>query len=284
MKRLSSSLLLCSLSLVLAACGSAAPAPESPPPPPVAVVEPPPPPPAPEPPPPPEPPHWTYSGEGAPAKWGTLSSEWATCGTGKAQSPIDLPLKADKPPKAEALQFSYQKVPLKLFNNGHTVQVDGDGIGTLKAGGVEYTLAQLHLHAPSEHTVGGKASDMELHLVHRTADGKLGVVAILLNKGKKNADLEPMFAAAPKDKAHESAAVADASVDLSKLVPKNSAYYSYSGSLTTPPCTEGVQWMVLSKPIEVSEEQIAKFRGVTPGDTARPVQPLNERKVLSVKP
>ncbi len=286
MKRSYASLLLGCLPLLAVACGSA-PAPVAPATSeaPSTTAEPPPPPaPEAEPEPPPPPPEWGYAGAEAPAKWATLSSEWALCGSGKEQSPVDLPAKGDKPAKPDVLKTTYQKVPLRLFNNGHTVEASGEGIGSLQVGDAKYSLVQLHLHAPSEHTVGGKPAAMELHLVHRSEDGKLAVVAILLDKGKKNAALDPIFAAAPKNKSEEPSPVPDASLDLSKLIPSKAAYYGYSGSLTTPPCTEGVSWMVLSKPLEVSAEQLTAFRAVMAGDNARPVQPLNARKIYGVKP
>jgi carbonic anhydrase len=279
----------------LVACSGSAPPPAAPPAPPAN--------PAPQPPPvaasaasaapaplaaveaaPKEPPHWKYEGAEGPEKWGELWPDWAKCKTGVEQSPIDLPKKGDKPEKAVALAPAYGKLPLEIMNNGHTVQVSAAQGGKFSFAGVEYTLAQFHLHAPSEHTIAGAKFDGELHLVHKNAKGEISVVGILLKKGKENKILAPVFAAAPAEESHEAKPVANVSVDLASLVPAKSAYYSYPGSLTTPPCSEGVKWFVLTKPIEISEAQLKKFQDVMHGGNARPVLPLGARKVAEVHP
>jgi carbonic anhydrase len=231
-----------------------------------------------------EPPHWKYEGAEGPTKWGELWPEWEKCRLGLEQSPIDLPKQGDKPQKPAPLVASYSKLPLQILNNGHTVQVPAAQSGKLSVDGIDYDLAQFHLHAPSEHTVAGAKFDGELHLVHKNAKGELAVIGILLKKGKENKTLAPVFAAAPAEESHEAKPVADATLDLTALVPAKSAYYSYSGSLTTPPCTEGVKWFVLTKPAEVSEAQLKKFSDVMHGGNARPVLQVGARKILQVKP
>lgn len=231
-----------------------------------------------------EPPHWKYDGPEGVDKWGELWPEWDKCRTGVEQSPIDLPKKGEKAAKSVALGTSYQKVPLQIMNNGHTVQVPTNAGGKLTMDGVEYELLQFHLHAPSEHTVAGAKFDGELHLVHKNAKGEFAVVGLLLKKGKENKTLAPVFASAPSEESHEPKPVVDANVELSKLIPAKAAYYSYAGSLTTPPCSEGVKWFVLTQPLEVSEAQLKRFENSMHGANARPTLPLGARKVAEVHP
>lgn len=228
-----------------------------------------------------QPPHWTYEGAEGPAEWGTLWPDWEKCKTGVEQSPIDLPKTGEKPAKPVPLAISYGKFPLQILNNGHTVQVPAAPGGKLTVDAVEYDLQQFHLHAPSEHTIAGSKFDGELHLVHKNSNGDLSVVGILLKKGKENRILAPVFAAAPEKESHEATLVSDASVDLSKLVPAKAAYYSYQGSLTTPPCSEHVQWFVLTTPVEISEAQLEKFKASMHGENARPTLPLGSRHVVA---
>lgn len=228
--------------------------------------------------------HWTYAGDTGPTHWGDLSSEWATCKTGTSQSPIDLETKAAAvDAKLGPIAFKYGKLPLSILNNGHTVQVPNDKDYSITVSGETYKLAQFHLHTPSEHLVNGKPADLELHLVHKSDKGAFTVVGILFKKGKENKALAPVFANAPAEVTTEAKPVDKAELDLTKILPSKHSFYSYSGSLTTPPCSEGVNWVVLETVAEVSEAQIAKFREVTHGDTTRPAQPLGSRKVARSK-
>lgn len=231
-----------------------------------------------------EPPHWKYEGAEGVDKWGELWPAWEKCKTGLEQSPIDLPKKGDKAAKAVALGMSYQKIPLQIVNNGHTVQVPTNSGGTLTMDGVQYELVQFHLHSPSEHTVAGAKFDGELHLVHKNANGEIAVIGLLLKKGKESKTLAPVFAAAPSEESHEPKPVVDASIELSKLIPAKAAYFSYVGSLTTPPCSEGVKWFVLTQPVEVSEAQLKKFQDTMHGPNARPTLPIGVRKVTETHP
>jgi carbonic anhydrase len=230
------------------------------------------------------PPHWKYTGEEGPSKWGELWPEWTTCKTGVEQSPIDLPKKGDKPEQLVKLAASYGKLPLQILNNGHTVQVTAAPGAKLTMDGMDYELQQFHLHSPSEHTIAGSKLDGELHLVYKSTKGALAVVGLLLKKGKENKALAPVFDAAPAEESHEAKAVPNASVDLAALIPVKAAYYSYTGSLTTPPCSEGVKWYVLTKPAEVSAAQLKKFTSVLHEENARPVLPLGSRKVIEAHP
>ncbi len=231
------------------------------------------------------PPHWSYTE--APDKWGDLSGDWTTCKTGKSQSPIDIPAGVQKG-KLSPIAFSYKPFPLEIFNNGHTVQAKAVAGNTITAGPTandKYDLLQIHAHAPSEHTLDKKPLDAEIHFVHKNAAGALAVVGVLLKKGKENAALKAYFENAPGEVSEGPKPVAGATVDLAPLVGGKPSYYSYSGSLTTPPCSEGVSWYVLAQPVEISEAQLKKFQDATKGGpTNRPPQPLGTRALVQFKP
>lgn len=219
--------------------------------------------------------HWTYSGKMGAAKWGTLSDKFATCGIGQRQSPIDIreAIRADLTP----IEFAYKAVPLSIVDNGHTVQVNAAGAGSIKVDGEIYELLQFHFHKPSEEKINGKAYDMVVHLVHKAKDGRLAVVAVMLQGGKEQKLIRVLWSNLPLEQ-NKPVAKADVSVDPSLLLPKNRSYYTFTGSLTTPPCTEGVLWLVLKTPMDLSREQIADF-GKLYGDNARPIQPRNARVI-----
>jgi carbonic anhydrase len=226
------------------------------------------------------PPRWGYD---APEKWGDLAPDWATCKTGQKQTPIDLASKSELGKDLKPLAFTYAPVPLQIFNNGHTVQVKNTAAASVMAGGQKWDLVQFHFHAPSEHTVDGKAFDAELHLVHKNAAGELAVVGVLLNKGKESKALAPFFDNAPKDVSSEPKAIDKASVDLKGALPGKTAYYTYSGSLTIPPCTEGITWFIFTQPMTISDAQIGKLKDTMGPNSARPIQPLNGRTVQRSK-
>jgi len=221
-------------------------------------------------------PHWTYEGHGGPADWGHLSPEYGACSIGKGQSPVDLSNAV-----AEALphpKVAWKPVPLKVLNNGHTIEVAGAGGGTIEVDGAIYSLAQFHFHHRSEHTVDGKPFDLECHFVHKAVEpgGGLAVLGVLIAAGDANPAVERIFAIMPAS-AGETAA--NEPFDPTALLPKELATFRYSGSLTTPPCSEIVQWAVLKQPISASAEQIARFAALFPNN-ARPIQPLNGRKLF----
>ena len=216
---------------------------------------------------------WSYSGATGPDHWSEISE---TCGTGKAQSPIDIvdPTKSKLP----ALSFSYQASPLNVINNGHTIQVNYAPGSNLVMDGKSYELQQFHFHHLSETTIKGKHSPMEAHLVHKDKDGNLLVVAVLLKEGKKNSAVATVWKNIGPEEGKANAP-SGVSVDAATLLPGKHGYYTFPGSLTTPPCTENVTWVVMTHPVTVSKEQIEAFAKLYPSN-ARPVQPLNGRKVL----
>ncbi|HFC54420.1 MAG TPA: carbonic anhydrase family protein [Gammaproteobacteria bacterium] len=221
--------------------------------------------------------HWGYEGAGGPQHWGDLKEEFAFCKTGKKQSPIDISTSAVSKADLPAIEFHYQEAPLSMVNNGHTIQVNYPAGSSIKVGDATYELLQFHFHAPSEHTVDGKPFAMVAHLVHKSAEGNLGVVGVLMKEGNSNPALEPLWKVMPKQSG-EKVDSKDITVSASALLPEDRSYYSYSGSLTTPPCSEGVSWMVLKNPVEVSTEQVAALAALF-GNNARPVQELHDRTV-----
>jgi carbonic anhydrase len=220
-------------------------------------------------------PHWTYGGEEGPEHWGSLSGEFANCAVGKQQSPIDLAGAAMK--DLPNPQIAYQPTAAHLTNNGHTVQVDVDRGSTLTLDGAPFALEQFHFHSPSEHTVNGSSFPAELHFVHRAENGALAVVGVLIQVGAENASLGTLETSMPS-KAGKDARVAGP-LDLTTLLPSDRRAFRYSGSLTTPPCTEGVSWVVMQQPITASVAQIAMLARVLQGNS-RPVQPRGERDLL----
>jgi carbonic anhydrase len=220
--------------------------------------------------------HWSYEGDTGPEHWGSLSPDFAACSKGVEQSPVDIP--ASAPLNPADIAFTYQPSAVNIFNNGHTIQVNYDKGSSLTLNGVRYDLVQFHFHAASEHAIGGQEDPMELHLVHRNAQGGLAVVGVLLKSGGENAAYAPVFQNLPPQES-QPAPVAGATVDASQLLPAQRTYWRYNGSLTTPPCTEGVRWLVMNTPVELSDAQIAAFTAIFKNDE-RPVQPLNARTFL----
>ena len=222
-----------------------------------------------------EPPHWTYTGRHAdPGHWAALSPEFEACAKGRAQSPVDIrsTVKADLP----ALQFEYTPADPVLLNNGHTVQVNLPPGQQLVVGDRRYELVQFHFHTPSEEEIHGHRAPMEAHFVHRDAEGRLAVVSVLLKSGPPNKAYAPVFDHLPRP--GERISVDGLRLDLARLLPGHTGYYRFQGSLTTPPCSEGVQWIVLKQPVRLGAAQIRAFRKLF-NTNARPVQPLNGRVV-----
>lgn len=219
-------------------------------------------------------PHWGYSGDNAPDNWGNLATEFKTCSAGTQQSPINITGAASS--ALDDIAVNYSHAPLEVVNNGHTVQVNFPEGNTMTVGGTTYKLLQYHFHASSEHTIDGKSYPLEAHLVHKTDDGKLGVIGVMLEQGAENPAIAEVFSNLPK--APGKIAKDDVKVNPATLLPEQLSYYNYSGSLTTPPCSEGVNWMVLTTPVEASAEQISAFTSIF-AENNRPVQALNERVV-----
>lgn len=222
--------------------------------------------------------HWTYEGEEGPEHWGDLSKDYELCKTGLEQSPVDIP--ADAPVNPGNITFNYQPSALNILNNGHTIQANYDTGSTLTVAGKTYNLAQFHFHIPSEHELDGNLTAMELHLVHKADDGELAVVGLMLVPGAENAALASVFNNLPA-KQQDATPVAGATVNANDFLPADRAFYRYDGSLTTPPCSQGVKWQVMKNTVEVSQAQIDAYHAIFEND-ARPVQPLNGRAFLLV--
>ncbi|MCG6971030.1 MAG: carbonic anhydrase family protein [Gammaproteobacteria bacterium] len=225
--------------------------------------------------------HWGYTGQAGPENWGELKQEFTTCKTGTRQSPIDIDATQLVPANLGDIRFDYQPVTPEMLNNGHTVQVNYANGSRISVAEHQYELAQFHFHTPSENTVNGKAYDMEMHLVHKNTHGELAVVGVFFKQGKPNPELEKLWRQLP-EKAGEKKRLSGIHLSAADLLPKNKSYTHFNGSLTTPPCSEGVNWFVINQPLEASAEQIARFAKII-GNNARPVQALNHRFILSEK-
>ncbi len=223
----------------------------------------------------PEHPHWTYEGEEGPAHWGEINPDYELCSLGEAQSPIDI---ADAQTlNLTDIAFNYTASALNIFNNGHTIQVQYDEGSSIVYNEIQYNLIQFHFHTPSEHTVNGESFEMELHFVHQDANGSLAVVGVLLREGAENPAYAELFAHLPATEGEPEPT--ELTIDAASLLPAETSYFTYGGSLTTPPCSQGVRWLVLTTPVEISAEQIEAFRAIFEMN-ARPVQPLNDRDLL----
>jgi len=225
--------------------------------------------------------HWGYSGATGPQAWSQLQPEFSTCATGQRQSPINIDDTTTLQGPAEALQFNYQPSNAVVVNNGHTIQVNLQGNNTLTVRGSTYGLLQFHFHTPSEEQVNYRNFAMVVHLVHRNAEGQLAVVAVLLEPGEANPLIDKVWTYMPLD-VNDTVRTPAGLIDLSELLPKDQRYYQFMGSLTTPPCTEGVLWMVLKQPMQISPAQLRLFQQLYPNN-ARPVQPINNRPVRSAQ-
>ncbi len=224
---------------------------------------------------------WTYAGATGPAKWGNLGKGFALCKLGTNQSPIDIPDADARKGDLASLLFNYKPTPLKIIDNGHTIQVNYAPGSFLIVAGKQYELIEFHFHRPSEEKISGKGHDMEAHLVHQDKDGKPAVVAVLLDEGRENALVKTLWSNLPQDKGKEH--VVDAvKINALGLLPQNKDYYTFAGSLTTPPCSENVTWFVLKNPTQVSADEIARFAKSYPMN-ARPVQPLNGRDIQGTR-
>ena len=219
--------------------------------------------------------HWGYAGLGAPENWAKIQPGYATCATGTRQSPIDIRngIKVD----LEQVRFDYRNTPFRIVDNGHTVQVNvGEG-STLGVMGRTYQLVQFHFHRPSEERINGKPFDMVVHLVHKDYDNNLAVVAVMIEKGGEHPAIQTLWNHMPLEVGQEMAPP-NVSINLSTFLPISRDYYTYMGSLTTPPCTENVLWMVFKTPIQLAPEQIGIFARLYPNN-ARPVQSTSDRLI-----
>lgn len=230
--------------------------------------------------------HWTYEGEKGPQFWGKLDPEFSLCADGPNQSPIDIA--KTSPASLPKLRANFSPAKLQIvhhehmadeINNGHTIQVNYSEGDTLTIGDSSYELIQFHFHSPSEHTLQGKHYPMEVHFVHKSASGALAVVGVFIEKGAHNAAFDPIWLNLPAQKGVESH-FEHVKVNVDDLLPHSHKSYRYDGSLTTPPCSEGVKWIVMQSPIHLSVAQIDWFTSRIEGNN-RPVQPLQHRVTVS---
>ena len=217
--------------------------------------------------------NWSYEGESGPEHWGELGEAYAACASGREQSPIDVVPAGGK--RASDIVFVYQPTRARVVDNGHTLQVDLDAGNTIFIDGHRFDLVQFHVHTPSEHTIAGERYPLELHLVHKDADGKLAVIAVLYDEGEASSVLDSIYRRWPARPNDEKVL---GKIDPSKLLPDNRGVFRYEGSLTTPPCTEGVVWNVMRRTRTDSAAHLALLKKHYPAN-ARPVQPLHERDI-----
>ena len=228
---------------------------------------------------------WTYDGENGPEAWGSIAPETAAC-AGRRQSPIDL-LTATPRGKLSRVAFNYQPTPLVLRHNGHVIQGENKARSSIFIGPRRrdfHELVRYEIHSPSEHTIDGEPFDLEVQLVHKNVDGELAVVSLLFRAGEESPALAPIVEHAPAEESEKAARVPGATLDLGKLIPPGGAYFRYPGSLTAPPCTDGVSWIVMSTILEASQDQIDRLVEQAGGPTSRPVQPTNGRRVQRFAP
>lgn len=218
--------------------------------------------------------HWSYEGAGGPEGWGRMKPEFAKCSTGSRQSPIDI--REGIKVSLDAVAFDYKPSAFRVLDNGHTVQVNVGPGNSIEVLGRRYDLLQFHFHRPSEERIDGKQFDMVVHLVHKDLEGRLAVVAVLLERGSALPVVQSVWNNLPLEKGEEVAAKLP--LDLGALLPAERSYFTYMGSLTTPPCSEGVLWMVMKNPVQVSAEQIGIFSRLYPMN-ARPVQSASGRLI-----
>lgn len=223
-------------------------------------------------------PHWSYEGETGPEHWGELSADFKSCQLGLEQTPIDLTSGVSA--EVEGASFDYAPLPLRIVNNGHTIQVNADPGCSCTIGGARYELLQFHFHHPSEHLLDGNAFDLEAHFVHKSAAGALAVVGVFFKPGAHNFDLAPIFDQMPKSEGPE--IQAQGKFDPKAFFPKSRDFFRYVGSLTTPPCSEGLLWTVFREPVEASPQQIRQFAALF-GNNARPVQKRHSRFLLDAR-
>jgi len=219
--------------------------------------------------------HWSYEGATGPDKWGSLDAANGVCSTGTQESPLDIvrTIRAQLP----ALGIAWTTPPSTIVNNGHTIQLDCAAGNTLTSGDRRYRLLQFHFHHPSEHLVAGKGFAMEAHFVHGGEEGGIAVVGVFIAAGRANPVFSKIVSTMPE--AEEPPAPADRAIDPRGLLPAKRSYYRYEGSLTTPPCTESVDWLLFVDPIEVAAADIARFAKLYPMN-ARPVQNRSRRFIL----
>ncbi len=221
--------------------------------------------------------HWGYTGTESAKYWGDLSPEYSMCKEGRNQSPVNIEktIEASLPP----LVLQYEQTAVDMVDNGHTVQVNYAAGSTLTVRGHTFNLVQFHFHTPSENAVDGKLFPMEAHLVHADNEGNLAVLGVFFDEGASNPLLDKLWPNMPT-KAGQKVTLPEMNFNVQEMLPTDLSYYHFNGSLTTPPCTQGVYWFVLKTPASVSKEQYTKFHDIIGSDNNRPLQPRNARPFL----
>ena len=223
--------------------------------------------------------HWAYGGNAGPQAWADLKPEFSLCGNGQRQSPIDI--RGGLAVDLEPVRFDYRATPFGVIDNGHTVQVNLSPGNSIEVDGKRFDLVQFHFHRPAEERIDGRAFEMSLHLVHKDEQGRLAVVAVLFDKGSDKASRQPevqkVWNSLPLERNQES--TARAPLEMGGLLPDDRRYVTYMGSLTTPPCSEGVRWIVMRQPVMLTPEQIGIFARIYPMN-ARPLQSAAGRRII----
>ncbi|GAA3591147.1 carbonic anhydrase [Klugiella xanthotipulae] len=220
---------------------------------------------------------WSYTGDDGPDHWGAVAD---TCSTSAAQSPIDIEKDALVATPTGAPEVHYQATAFEVENNGHTIEAVPEDLthNYVVLEGTKYFLQQFHLHTTSEHTINGESSDLELHLVNKSEDGQIAVLGVLFNTGAANSTLTELFDSMPTEVTEEENLVKlSEEINPADLLPAGSEVVQYEGSLTTPPCTEGVRWNVFETVGEISADQLAAFQEIFPSNH-RPTQDVNDRE------
>ncbi len=222
--------------------------------------------------------HWSYAGHTSPEHWGDLTPEFYMCKEGKNQTPINIHTDTAYAATLKPIQFHYYAASNEVVNNGHSEQVNIQPGSYLVVDGTKFDLKQFHFHAPSENTINGRSFPLEAHFVHLDKEGNIAVVALMFEYGKPNEVLEKIWSIMPDKEGKRPLKISGD--DIKNLLPKNKSYYRFNGSLTTPPCSEGVRWYVLKTPVEISKDQVEKFAKIMKHPNNRPVQPINARMIL----
>ncbi|WP_241606037.1 carbonic anhydrase [Rosenbergiella epipactidis] len=219
---------------------------------------------------------WSYEGNNSPENWGALGSQYQLCKEGAYQSPIDIhgTIEAKLPP----LPLHFRAHATTIINNGHTLQLNVDDRDNFSLDGINFTLKQFHFHTPSENRIEGKSFPLEAHFVHSDTKGHLAVLAVMFDVGEENEALQHIIDQAPADK--NQTLPLDKVIDIASLFPTSKHYYRFSGSLTTPPCTEGVRWLVMKESVSLSSQQLDRIKSLLGTTNNRPTQPLNGRMVV----
>jgi len=220
--------------------------------------------------------HWSYSGHEGPEYWGALSQKYSTCSAGVNQSPINLTEAIDS--ELTPLQMEYNSEAREIINNGHTIQVNYQPGSLLKINNHSYELKQFHFHSPSENHINGQSYPLEAHFVHADKKGNLAVVAVMFEESKENKTLREIWALMPEKTGKKNSQIPKILID--GILPSNKEYYRFNGSLTTPPCSEGVLWLVLKQTVTASKGQIQHFGHIIDVPNNRPVQSINARPIL----